>query len=139
MFTTGGGLTAVIYIDVVQVLIMIVGSSILLFKGLAEVGGWSSLQEKYMMAVPSKTFINPNNNATCGVPGSDSWQILRAPIGSDMPWPGFLLGQTPASIWYWCADQIMVQKALSAKSLNHAQGMVLYYKRLHIFYSYVSN
>ena len=24
----------------------------------------------------------------------------------DMPWPGFLLGQTPASIWYWCADQV---------------------------------
>ena len=20
--------------------------------------------------------------------------------------PGFLLGQTPASIWYWCADQV---------------------------------
>ena len=75
-----------------------------------------------MMAVPNQTYVNPNSNETCGVPGTDSWQILRAPIGSDMPWPGFLLGQTPASIWYWCADQIMVQKALSAKSLNHAQG-----------------
>ena len=76
------------------------------------------------MAVPNQTYVNPNSNETCGVPGTDSWQILRAPIGSDMPWPGFLLGQTPASIWYWCADQIMVQKALSAKSLNHAQGTV---------------
>ena len=76
------------------------------------------------MAVPNQTYVNPNSNETCGVPGTDSWQILRAPIGSDMPWPGFLLGQTPASIWYWCADQIMVQKALSAKSLNHAQGTI---------------
>lgn len=122
----GGGLTAVIYIDVVQVVIMIAGSSVLLFKGLEEVGGWTSLQVKYMQSIPNATFINPNNNATCGFPGDDSWQILRAPWGSDMPWPGFLLGQTPASIWYWCADQIMVQKALSAKSLSHAQGATIF-------------
>ena len=35
------------------------------------------------------------------------------------------LNISPASIWYWCADQIMVQKALSAKSLNHAQGATI--------------
>ena len=79
--TICGGLTAVIYIDVVQVLIMIAGSSTLLFKGLQEVGGWESLKVKYMQAVPDVTFVNPNNNGTCGVPGDDSWQILREPIG----------------------------------------------------------
>ncbi len=60
----------------------------------------------FMTAMPKTTFLNPNDNSTCGVPGYDSWQILRAPMGSDMPWPGFLFGQTPASIWYWCADQV---------------------------------
>jgi sodium/myo-inositol cotransporter 3 len=79
-----------------------------------------------MQAVPSTTYVNPSNNMTCGVPGTDSWQLLRAPFGSDMPWPGFLLGQTPASIWYWCADQIMVQKVLSAKSLSDAQGATIF-------------
>ena len=123
--TIGGGLTAVIYIDVVQVLIMIAGSSVLLFKGLQEVGGWDQLQVKFMQAVPDVTFMNPDTNSTCGMPGEDSWQILRDPINSDMPWPGFLFGQTPASIWYWCADQIMVQKTLSAKSLSHAQGATI--------------
>ena len=43
---TGGGLAAVIYIDVVQVGIMLIGSSFLLFMGLNEVGGWTSLQQK---------------------------------------------------------------------------------------------
>ena len=43
---TGGGLAAVIYMDVVQVLIMVGGSSVLLYKGLQEVGGWNALQEK---------------------------------------------------------------------------------------------
>ena len=44
--TLGGGLAAVIYVDVVQVTIMILGSSLVLYKGLEEVGGWSALQEK---------------------------------------------------------------------------------------------
>ena len=38
---------------------MIAGSSVLLFKGLKEVGGWDALQTKYMQAVPNRTFINP--------------------------------------------------------------------------------
>ena len=46
LVSVGGGLAAVIYIDVVQVGIMLIGSSFLLFMGLKEVGGWSSLQEK---------------------------------------------------------------------------------------------
>ena len=78
-----------------------------------------------MMAVPETTYVNPNDNTTCGVPRYDSWQMLRSPVGSDIPWPGFLFGQTPASIWYWCADQMMVQKALSAKSLSDAQGATI--------------
>ena len=80
---------------------------------------------RYMMSVPETTYVNPNDNSTCGVPRYDSWQMLRSPVGSDIPWPGFLFGQTPASIWYWCADQMMVQKALSAKSLSDAQGATI--------------
>ena len=123
--TIGGGLAAVIYIDVVQVIIMITGSSILLYLGLEEVGGWDQLQEKYMTSVANVTYVNPNTNDTCGLPRDDAWTILRDPVTSDMPWPGFLLGQTPASIWYWCADQMMVQKVLAAKSLSDAQGGTL--------------
>ena len=46
--TKGGGLAAVIYIDVVQVVIMVTGSLILLFRGLNEVGGWENLQKRYL-------------------------------------------------------------------------------------------
>jgi len=123
--TVGGGLAAVIYIDVVQVAIMLGGSSILLYLGLERVGGWTQLQHQYMLAVPNVTFVSPRDNSTCGLPRQDAWQILREPLHSDMPWPGFLFGQTPASIWYWCADQMMVQKALSARSLSDAQGATI--------------
>ena len=51
-----------------------------------------------------------DGNVTCGgVPRPDSFVMLRDPGHSDMPWPGFLLGQTPASVWYWCADQVCDQ------------------------------
>lgn len=46
-------------------------------------------------------------------------------MDEDIPWPGFILGQTPASIWYWCADQVIVQRVLAAKNIAHAKGSTL--------------
>ena len=45
--------------------------------------------------------------------------MLRGVSDPEMPWLGFVLGQTPATIWYWCSDQMMVQRTLAAKSLSH--------------------
>ena len=73
--------------------------------GFVKVGGYTELYYKYQEAVPNRTEYD-NPNTTCGNPREDSWIILRDPVDSDMPWPAFLLGQTPASIWYWCADQV---------------------------------
>lgn len=61
----------------------------------------------------------------CGYPRSDAFVMLRDPVEGDIPWPGFIFGQFPSSTWYWCADQIMVQRVLSAKSLSHAQGALV--------------
>jgi hypothetical protein len=71
--------------------------------GFVRVGGYAGLYHSYMSAIPNTTLLSPNE--TCGRPREDSWIMLRDPISSDMPWPGFLFGQTVASIWYWCADQ----------------------------------
>lgn len=35
--------------------------------------------------------------------------------------PGMLFGLPLVSIWYWCIDQEMVQRVLSARSLRQAQ------------------
>lgn len=56
-----------------------------------------------MMAVSNDTLYS---NSSCGRPREDSFVMLRDPINSDMPWAGFIFGQTIASIWYWCADQV---------------------------------
>ncbi|XP_065322403.1 sodium/myo-inositol cotransporter-like isoform X2 [Gordionus sp. m RMFG-2023] len=82
------------------------------------------------------SFILQAKYALCGLPDSKAWQMLRSPMDHNMPWPGFILGQTMASIWYWCADQMMVQRALAAKNLSHAQGGTLfagYLKMLPLF------
>ena len=55
------------------------------------------------MAVSNDTLYS---NSSCGRPREDSFVMLRDPINSDMPWAGFIFGQTIASIWYWCADQV---------------------------------
>ncbi|XP_033640936.1 sodium/myo-inositol cotransporter-like [Asterias rubens] len=131
--TVTGGLAAVIFTDTLQFFVMMIGSIILMILSFIKVGGYAELKVKYMAAIPNETLYT---NSTCGIPRSDSWQMLRDPINSDMPWAGFLFGQTPASIWYWCADQMMVQRALSAKSLSHAQGgclMAGYAKMLPLF------
>ena len=58
-----------------------------------------------MMAVSNDTHYS---NSSCGRPRDDSFVMLRDPVNSDMPWAGFIFGQTIASIWYWCADQVCV-------------------------------
>ncbi len=46
-----------------------------------------------------------------------------APHGdaSGMPWYAILLGYPVLGIWYWCADQTIVQRVLGAKDENHAR------------------
>ncbi|KAK4311168.1 hypothetical protein Pmani_017311 [Petrolisthes manimaculis] len=124
MCTIFGGLAAVIYTDTLQFFIMISGSLFVMYKGLHEVGGYSELQVKYLAAIPSRLMAN----STCGLPRTDSWRMLRSadPTISDMPWPAFLLGQIPASIWYWCSDQMMVQRVMAARSLSHAKGGTIF-------------
>ncbi|XP_042236087.1 sodium/glucose cotransporter 4-like [Homarus americanus] len=122
LFTMTGGLAAVIYTDTLQFFIMISGALVVMFIAFKEVGGYEALQYRYMQAVPKLRY----ENSTCGIPRADSWIMLRDPVNSDLPWPAFLLGQTPASIWYWCADQMMIQRALAAKNLSHAKGATLF-------------
>ncbi|CAG0895970.1 unnamed protein product [Darwinula stevensoni] len=135
-FTFFGGLAAVIYTDTLQFFIMIIGALIVMGKSFYMVGGYEQLVKKYMEAIPSEHNLTEYKNTSCGLPREDSFVMLRHPISGDIPWPAFILGQTPASIWYWCADQMMVQRVLSAKSLSHAQGGTLfagYFKILPLF------
>ncbi|XP_058013153.1 sodium/mannose cotransporter SLC5A10 [Ahaetulla prasina] len=118
VYTIAGGLTAVIYTDALQTLIMVVGAIILTVIAFHRIGGYHNLEEAYLAAIPSK--IVPNT--TCHLPRRDAMHLFRDPITGDLPWTGMTLGLTVLATWYWCTDQVIVQRSLSARSLNHAKA-----------------
>ncbi|XP_058267177.1 sodium/glucose cotransporter 1 [Hemibagrus wyckioides] len=133
LYTVTGGLAAVIYTDTLQTIIMVVGSFILMGFAFDKVGGYEGLQEKYMQAIPS---VVGNISSECYTPRPDSFHIFRDPLIGDMPWPGLIFGLTIQAAWYWCTDQVIVQRCLSAKNMSHVKaGCILcgYLKLLPMF------
>uniref|UniRef100_A0A8C1PS32 Sodium/mannose cotransporter SLC5A10 n=1 Tax=Cyprinus carpio TaxID=7962 RepID=A0A8C1PS32_CYPCA len=122
LYTIAGGLAAVIYTDTLQTFVMIIGAIILTITAFNKIGGYSNLESVYLKAVPSK--IIPNT--TCHLPRSDAMHLFRDPVHGDLPWPGMTVGLTILATWYWCTDQVIVQRSLSAKNLSHAKGASIF-------------
>uniref|UniRef100_A0A8C0JB22 Sodium/mannose cotransporter SLC5A10 n=1 Tax=Chelonoidis abingdonii TaxID=106734 RepID=A0A8C0JB22_CHEAB len=118
LYTIAGGLAAVIYTDALQTLIMIIGAIILAVTAFSKIGGYQNLAEAYLKAVPAK--IIPNT--TCHLPRVDAMHLFRDPVSGDLPWTGMTLGLSVLATWYWCTDQVIVQRSLSAKNLSHAKA-----------------
>ena len=99
-FTMMGGLKAVAYTNVYQMVLLIVVSLILVIVGLDRVGGVSALVAK----VPS-----------------DYWVMFKPNTDEAFPWLPILLGYPVMGVWFWCTDQSMVQPVLAAKNLREGQ------------------
>lgn len=99
-YTVFGGLRAVLYTDLMQVFVLLGGAGAVTIIGLVEVGGWGALQSQ---VAPS--FF-------------DMWKPVTDP---DFPWTGIAFGAPILGIWYWCTDQFIVQRTLSAKNIDHAR------------------
>lgn len=148
VYTVVGGLAAVVLTDTLQTVVMLVGAVVMAVISFIEVGGMPALYEKYMEAVasPLKAAINISgtydpsynganivsnysdlliSNDTCGKPREDAFHMFRDPLNSDLPWPGVIFRATFASLWNWCADQVIVQRALAAKDMGHARGATI--------------
>ncbi|KAK3785329.1 hypothetical protein RRG08_045555 [Elysia crispata] len=127
LFTIGGGLTAVIWTDFIQTVIMILGAFVLMVMGFIEVGGYQELEHKFFSAFPNTTRVHLGKDdnysyTDCGKPPSNSYKLVRAADDGDLPWPGVFFGLAISSVWYWCSDQVIVQRALAAKNLSHAKA-----------------
>ncbi|XP_048408536.1 sodium/mannose cotransporter SLC5A10 isoform X1 [Stegostoma tigrinum] len=118
LYTIAGGLAAVIYTDTLQTVIMIIGTVILTIAAFNKIGGYHNLESVYLKAVPTK--IIPNT--TCHLPRADAMHLFRDPVTGDLPWTGMIFGLSILATWYWCTDQVIVQRSLSAKNLSHAKG-----------------
>ena len=99
-FTMLGGLKAVAYTNVYQMLLLILVSAALTIVGLDRVGGVSALVAK----VPS-----------------DYWILFRPNTDEAFPWLPIVLGYPVMGVWFWCTDQSMVQPVLAARSLKEGQ------------------
>ncbi|XP_063869321.1 sodium/mannose cotransporter SLC5A10-like isoform X2 [Scylla paramamosain] len=123
VFTIAGGLTAVVWTDFVQTILMIVGAFILMVLSFNEVGGYRALVEKYPFATASERAVGADN-ATCGEPPAEYMNLIQPiePGKSNFPWTGMVFGLTLNSIWYWCTDQVIVQRTLGSRNMIHAKG-----------------
>ncbi|RPH96750.1 sodium transporter [candidate division KSB1 bacterium] len=105
IYTVFGGLAAVIYTELLQMFVLIGGAVVLTILGLNEVGGISGLQQ----SVPA-----------------DFFSMFKPISDPDFPWTGIVFGAPILGIWYWCTDQYIVQRVLSAKNINHAQSGTIF-------------
>ncbi|CAL8120020.1 unnamed protein product [Orchesella dallaii] len=126
LFTIAGGLTAVIWTDFFQTILMLIGASILMVLSFDAVGGYNELIRKFMTeSNPSENAtLYDENNQSCGAVPDDAMHLFRTatPGKSDLPWTGVLFGMTISSIWYWCSDQVIVQRVLASKNMVNAKG-----------------
>lgn len=100
LYSVTGGANAVIRTQLFQGIVLILGALILCLFGLNAVGGFSGLEEK----LPAHFF-----------------NMFKPVSDPDYPWTGILFGAPIIAFWYWCTDQYIVQRLLSAKSVNDAR------------------
>lgn len=105
IYTVAGGLAAVIYTDLVQTLVLLVGAVVLTVLGLDQVGGFAGLRA----ALPAEYF-----------------SMMKPMDHPEFPWTGIFLGAPILGIWYWCTDQVIVQRVLSAKDEGHAKAGTIF-------------
>lgn len=121
-YTVLGGFRAVAYTEAVQTIVLIVGSALATWYGLAALGGWEALRE------------------VCGSEMFNLWQPMMpegveptwAPVREEgraawyfdngvYPWVGMLFCAPIIGLWYWCTDQYIVQRALGAENETQAR------------------
>ena len=108
VFTIGGGLSAVIWTDFVQTILMVIGAFILMVAAMIKVGGYEGLVDQYSKAEADPEFSarkidEHGNNVSCLAIQENFMHMLRpadAP-GDDLPWTGLFTGMLIGSIWYW--------------------------------------
>ncbi len=104
IYTVAGGLAAVVYTDTLQAIVLICGSTLLTGLALDQVGWWPGLTER----------LETLNKV-------ELLSMVKGPE-SELPFSGFLLGNfLIGGMFYWCMDQVNVQRVLGAKNVREAR------------------
>lgn len=103
IYTVLGGMRAVVYTEAVQAMVLVVGAATLTYLGLEAVGGWTGMVEGVQDIRP------------------DYMNMWRPNSDPDYPWFPLLFTSTIVGIWYWCTDQVIVQRVLTARNIKEAR------------------
>ena len=116
-YSLWGGLAAVAWTDVVQVIVLVFGGLMMTYFALVNIGDggsaidglkyvYETVPERFSMILSKGEIITPN--------GKDAW--------FDLPGLAVLIGgMWVANLYYWGFNQYIIQRTLAAKSLEEGQ------------------
>lgn len=103
IYTIAGGLRAVIWTEMLQLVVLLLGMIILSFVTISAAGGIPAVVES-----------------------SKNWEILLPASDPDFPWTMYLGGSLCVSVFYCATNQFIVQRTLAAKNEWHARMGVVF-------------
>ncbi len=104
-FAAAGGLNAVVSTDSFQAILIMIGAAALVCILAVEVGSIDTL----IASTPDHY-----------------WELFKPADHPEYPWPAMIFGYGIMAIWFYCADQTMVQRVLGAKDLQNGQKGVIF-------------
>ncbi len=129
-YTIPGGLNSVIQTEVIQAILLILGSCLLTYFAFDQLGGgWSGMMAK-LDTMLSAGEVNFGDRAAEGkfIPqnSDEVFSLVRPGNDEFMPWWGLLTGVPLLGFYFWANNQFMVQRVLGAKDLNHGRWGALF-------------
>ncbi|MGA1386170.1 MAG: sodium:solute symporter family transporter, partial [Flavobacteriaceae bacterium] len=129
-YTIPGGLNSVIQTEVIQAILLLIGSVFITYFAFDALGGgWDMMMSRLddMLAAGQ---VNFGEKAARGyyVPESAEavFSLVRPVNDEFMPWWGLLTGVPLLGFYFWANNQFMVQRVLGAKNLNHGRWGALF-------------
>lgn len=128
-YTIPGGLNSVIQTEVIQAVLLIIGSCLLTYFAFDKLGGgWSDMMEG-LDSMLANGEVNFDRKIEAGqfIPQSSEevFSLVR-PANDKIPWWSLLTGVPLLGFYFWANNQFMVQRVLGAKSLNHGRWGALF-------------
>ncbi len=105
LYTSVGGLKAVMVTDAVQATILLLGSVLIAGFAFETAGGWAEVAQAV---------------------SAERLSLVRPLDDPNMPWLGLVTGVPLLGFYFWCTNQFMTQRVLSARDLNHARWGCLF-------------
>jgi SSS family solute:Na+ symporter len=113
IFVVLGGMKSVLWTEAMHVPVLLIGSTVLLIVGLYQIGGLDAMKAANADTISMWRPLSTTPE-TQGFPG-----FLFDP--STTPWLGVMLASPIIGLWYWCTDQYIAQRVLTARNLQQAR------------------